>query len=78
MAILEAMSDGMPVVATPVGGIQDVMAHERDARLVHVGDQAALRAAMGLVSLRGRPGDGVRGRSGGLGGVSVSGECSGS
>jgi glycosyltransferase involved in cell wall biosynthesis len=48
MAILEAMSDGMPVVATPVGGIQDVIAHERDARLVHVGDQAALRAAMGL------------------------------
>ena len=27
-------------------------------------------AVMGLVSLRGRPGDGVRGRYGGLGGVS--------
>jgi glycosyltransferase involved in cell wall biosynthesis len=46
MAILEAMSYGMPVVATPVGGIPDVIAHEREGLLVDVGDQAALTAAM--------------------------------
>jgi glycosyltransferase involved in cell wall biosynthesis len=51
MATLEAMSDGMPVVATPVGGIPDVSAHDRDGLLVHVGDQAALRAAMALSAL---------------------------
>jgi glycosyltransferase involved in cell wall biosynthesis len=46
MAILEAMSDGTPVVARRVGGIPDVIAHERDGLLIHGGDQAALRAAM--------------------------------
>jgi glycosyltransferase involved in cell wall biosynthesis len=48
MAILEAMSDGRPVVEAPVGGIPDVIAHEheRDGLLVHLGDQAALRGVM--------------------------------
>lgn len=38
MGILEAMSSGVAVVATPVGGIPDVLFHEDNALLVDPGD----------------------------------------
>ena len=46
MAILEAMAYGLPVIATPVGGIPDVIRHGREGLLVEVGNQAALTAAL--------------------------------
>lgn len=46
MAILEAMSYGLPVIATPVGGIPDVIIDQKEGLLVDVGDRSALTAAM--------------------------------
>ena len=46
MAILEAMAYGLPVIATPVGGIPDVIRHGREGLLVEVGNQGALTAAL--------------------------------
>jgi len=46
MAILEAMAYGLPVIATPVGGIPDVIRHGREGLLVEVGNRAALTAAL--------------------------------
>jgi len=46
MAILEAMAYGLPVIATPVGGIPDVVRHGREGLLVEVGNRAALTAAL--------------------------------
>jgi glycosyltransferase involved in cell wall biosynthesis len=46
MAILEAMAYGLPVIATPVGGIPDVVQHGREGLLVEAGDQAALTTAL--------------------------------
>jgi glycosyltransferase involved in cell wall biosynthesis len=46
MAVLEAMAYGMPVIATPVGGIPDVIRHGREGLLVEVGNRAALTAAL--------------------------------
>jgi glycosyltransferase involved in cell wall biosynthesis len=46
MAILEALSHGIPVVATPVGAIPDVISHEGNGLLVPVGDLDALVAAL--------------------------------
>jgi glycosyltransferase involved in cell wall biosynthesis len=42
MGILEAMSSGVAVVTTPVGGVPDVLTHERNALLVEPGDIADL------------------------------------
>jgi glycosyltransferase involved in cell wall biosynthesis len=54
MAILEAMSYGLPVIATPVGGIPDVITDCKEGLLVDVGDRPALTAAMAkLVADRG-------------------------
>ena len=65
MALLEAMAAGLPVVATRVGGIPDVIADGRDGWLVgprdpgaiakaviRLLDDPALRAAMGLAARR--------------------------
>ena len=46
-ALLEAMSAGVPAVATRVGGIPEIVAHEEQALLVPPADSAALAAAMG-------------------------------
>ncbi len=46
MALLEAMSFGLPVIATPVGGVPEIVTHERDGLLVPSGDIDALAAAI--------------------------------
>ena len=50
---LESLACGTPVVATPVGGISDVVIPNRTGVLVPVGDPATLSAA--LVSLAQNP-----------------------
>jgi glycosyltransferase involved in cell wall biosynthesis len=46
MALLEAMSFGLPVIATAVGGVPEIITPEVDGLLVPPGDIAALAAAM--------------------------------
>ena len=45
-ALLEAMSVGLPIVATRVGGIQEILTDGSDARLVAPNDSDAFAAAM--------------------------------
>jgi len=63
-SLLEAMSAGLPVVATDVGGIGDVVRPEETGFLVSPGDAAALAAAVGTLrasaDLRRRLGEGGR------------------
>ena len=47
MALLEAMSYGLAIVATSVGGVPDVVADGEQALVVAPGDAAALAAALG-------------------------------
>jgi glycosyltransferase involved in cell wall biosynthesis len=49
MALLEAMAAGVPVIATRVGGIPDVVSDGRDGLLVEPRDPAALSAAIGAL-----------------------------
>lgn len=49
LSILEAMAAGAPVVATDVGGVRDVVDHERTGLLVAPEDVGALAAAIGRV-----------------------------
>jgi glycosyltransferase involved in cell wall biosynthesis len=44
--LLEAMSAGVPVVATAVGGVPEIAEHEHSALLVKRGDREAIRAAI--------------------------------
>jgi glycosyltransferase involved in cell wall biosynthesis len=47
--LLEAMAWGVPVVATGVGGIPEMVVHGESALLVQPGDPNALAAAIGLI-----------------------------
>lgn len=53
LALLEAMAVGLPIVATAVGGVPDVVRDGWSARLVSAADEAALREA--LAQLRNHP-----------------------
>jgi glycosyltransferase involved in cell wall biosynthesis len=53
LSLLEAMSAGLPVVASSVGGIPEVVEHDRTGLLVPPGDERALAAA--LVELLDQP-----------------------
>jgi glycosyltransferase involved in cell wall biosynthesis len=55
MAILEALSQSVPVVATPVGSIPEVLTDGTDCRLMPPGDTAALTRT--LASLQDDPGE---------------------
>ncbi len=46
MSILEAMAQGLPVIATRVGGIPEAVMHGQTGLLFDAGDQAALREAL--------------------------------
>lgn len=46
MSIIEAMSAGMPIVATNVGGIPEAIVDEVSGLLVQPGDPSALAGAM--------------------------------
>ncbi len=46
MALLEAMSWGLPVITTPVGGIPEIIAHTKNGLLVTPGDIQQLSQAM--------------------------------
>lgn len=46
MAILEAMSWGIPIVTTPVGGIPEVVTEEQEGLLVNSGDIVGLAQAL--------------------------------
>ena len=49
LALVEAMALGVPVVATPVNGIPEVVEHDVTGLLVPVGDPAALAGAIDAV-----------------------------
>jgi glycosyltransferase involved in cell wall biosynthesis len=46
VSVLEAMASGLCIVSTKVGGIPDLLDHERDALLVPAGDAGAMAAAV--------------------------------
>ena len=46
VAVLEAQAAGVPVIATPVGGMRDTVVHEETGLVVPVGDAGALAAAV--------------------------------
>ncbi|MEV4609871.1 glycosyltransferase family 4 protein [Neorhizobium sp. LMR1-1-1.1] len=46
MAIIESLSAGLPVIATPVGSIGEMMNNGQDCLLVHPGDVGGLTAAL--------------------------------
>lgn len=50
MAVLEAMAYGMPVIATPVGGVPDAVQHGYTGYLVHPGDVVSLARKMDLLA----------------------------
>jgi len=71
IALLEAMSAGMAIVATEVGGVPDVVEDGVEALLVAPGDPAALATALGRLladdELRERLGRAAQARAAGMG-----------
>jgi glycosyltransferase involved in cell wall biosynthesis len=51
ITLIEAMTYGVPIVASRVGGIPDVVEQGRSARLVPAGDPNALAEAIGYLAL---------------------------
>jgi len=49
LAVLEAMAAGVPVIATDVGGVKEVVTDGEDGLLVPVGDSQALAEAIARV-----------------------------
>ena len=49
MVVLEALAGGRPVVASQIGGIPEIVSHEREGLLVPPGDAAALAEALDRV-----------------------------
>ena len=66
MSVLEAMSWGIPIVATPVGGIKEIVRHEKEGIIVDPGDikglTDALRKVLDDMPLRQRLGSDARER----------------
>ena len=66
LVLLEAMSFGLPVIATPVGGIADYVRHEDNGLLVPPGDVDALAVSIAVLAadpeLRIRLGEAARRR----------------
>jgi glycosyltransferase involved in cell wall biosynthesis len=54
VSIIESLAAGVPVVATRVGGVADVMCDPMDGELVESGDEGALVAALAKVARRRR------------------------
>jgi glycosyltransferase involved in cell wall biosynthesis len=67
MSVLEAMAAGLPIVTTPVGGIPEIVEHDREGYLVSPGDVDALSTAIGRLlsddALRRRMGQSARERA---------------
>ena len=49
VVLLEAMNYGVPVIASDIGGITDIVQHEKTGLLVPPGDEAALASALSRV-----------------------------
>ena len=52
MAIIEALSMGIPVIATPVGGIPEAVIHEKNGLLIERSEQAFCKAVQFLTENR--------------------------
>jgi glycosyltransferase involved in cell wall biosynthesis len=46
LCLLEAMACALPLVTTPVGGLKDVIQHERNGLVMTPGSEAELRACL--------------------------------
>jgi glycosyltransferase involved in cell wall biosynthesis len=46
---MEAMATGLPVIATRVGGVPELVEADRTALMVEAGDETALRAAIARI-----------------------------